>query len=106
MRHGIGKEKNGLQQALKRKEQQERNYQTKKRGGLLINATIERLMRKMLPRTEYYMQQLLPLLTLGHYHDVRVYNEAEDGAVRGGTIQHSVWEQAAARFISQSAPSG
>jgi len=105
-RLGTGKEKLDLQQALKRKEQQERNYQTKKRGGLLINATIERLMRKMLPRTEYYMQQLLPLLTLGHYHDVRVSTEAEDGAVSGGAFQLSVWEPAAAGYISQSALSG
>ena len=105
-RLGTGKEKLDLQQVLKRKEQQERNYQTKKRGGLLINATIERLMRKMLPRTEYYMQQLLPLLTLGHYHDVRVSTEAEDGAVSGGAFQLSVWEPAAAGYISQSALSG
>src|SRR5260370_17284600 len=102
MRHGIGKEKNGLQQALKRKEQQERNYQTKKRGGLLINATIERLMRKMLPRTEYYMQQLLPLLTLGHYHDVRVSTEAEDGAVSGAAFPLSLSEPPAPGSISQS----
>jgi len=105
-RLGTGKEKLVLEQALKRKEQQERSYQTKKRGGLLINATIERLMRKMLPRTEYYMQQLLPLLTLGHYHDVRVSTEPEDGAVSGGAFQLSVWEPAAAGYISQSALSG
>src|SRR5258708_30294020 len=83
-RLGTGKEKLDLQQALKRKEQQERNYQTKKRGGLLINATIERLMRTMLPRTEYYMQQLLPLLTLGPYHHVHFSTKPEDGAVSGG----------------------
>src|SRR5260221_10758601 len=67
-----GKEKLDLQQALKRKEQQERNYQTKKRGGLLINATIDRLMRNILPRTEDYRQQLLALLTLVHNTKVRL----------------------------------
>jgi DNA repair exonuclease SbcCD ATPase subunit len=101
-----GKEKLDLEQERKRMQQQERSYQTKKRGGLLINATIERLMRKMLPRTEYYMQQLLPLLTRGRYHDVSLSTEPEEGTAGGGALQLSIWEPAAAEYIPQSALSG
>lgn len=101
-----GSEKLDLEQARTRMEQQERSYQTKKRGGLLINATINRLMRKMLPRTEYYMQQLLPLLTRGRYHDVRLATEPAEDTASGGAFQLSVWEPAAAEYIQQSALSG
>lgn len=101
-----GREKLDLEQARKRMQQQERSYQTKKRGGLLINATIERLMRKMIPHTEYYMQQLLPLLTRGRYHDVSLFTEPEEGLASGGVFQLSVWEPAAAEYISQSDLSG
>jgi DNA repair exonuclease SbcCD ATPase subunit len=101
-----GKEKVDLEQARKRMQQQERSYQTKKHGGLLINATVKRLMRKMISRTEYYMQQLLPLLTRGRYHDVTLSTEPEEGVVSGGAFQLSVWEQAAAEYIPQSALSG
>ncbi len=101
-----GSEKLDLEQARKRMQQQERSYQTKKRGGLLINATIERLMRKMIPHTEYYMQQLLPLLTRGRYHDVSLSTEPEEGVASGGAFQLSVWESAAAEYISQSDLSG
>ena len=61
-----------LEQARLRKQQQERSYQTKQRGNLLIQAVDERLLRKMLPRTEYYMQHMLPLLTSGRYHDIQL----------------------------------
>jgi hypothetical protein len=73
---------------------------------LLINATIERLMCKMIPHTEYYLQQLLPLLTRGRYHDVSLSTEPEEGVSSGGAFQLSVWEPAAAEYISQSALSG
>ena len=101
-----GKEKIDLEQARKRVQQQERSYQTKKRGGLLINATVERLMNKMIPRIEYYMQQLLPLLTRGRYHDVTLSTEPEESVMSGGALQLNVWEQAAAEYIPQSAFSG
>jgi DNA repair exonuclease SbcCD ATPase subunit len=97
-----GKEKLDLEQTRKRMQQQERNYQTKKRGGLLINAATERLMHKMIPYTEYYMQQLLPLLTCGRYFDVSLSTEPEEGVASGGAFQLSVWEPAAGRYISQS----
>jgi len=98
-----GREKLDLEQARKRMQQQERSYQTKIRGGLLINATIERLMCKMIPHTEYYLQQLLPLLTRGRYHDVSLSTEPEEDVASGGAFQLSVWEPAAAAYIPQSA---
>ncbi len=101
-----GKKRIDLEQARRRMQQQERSYQTKERGGLLINATVERLMHRMIPRIEYYMQQLLPLLTRGRYHDVTLSTEPEEGVTSGGAFQLNVWEQAAAEYIPQSALSG
>ncbi len=98
-----GREKVDMKQARKCMQQQEHSYQTKKHGGLLINATVERLMRKMIPRIELCLQQLLPLLTRGRYHDVILSTEPEEGVASGGTFQLNVWEQAAAEYIPQSA---
>lgn len=95
-----------LEQATRRMAQQQRSYQTKERAGLLIAATCDRIMRKMLPRTEYYMQQLLPLLTRGRYHDARLTTEPEDHVSSGGPLQVSVWEPAASAYIPQPAMSG
>jgi len=95
-----------LEQARKRMAQQERSFQTKERAGLLIAATFDRLMRKMLPRTEYYMQQLLPLLTRGRYHDARLTTEPEEQISSGGPLQVSLWEPAANTYIPLPALSG
>ena len=95
-----------LEQARARKEQQERSYETKKRGNQLVKAVNERLMKKIVPRTEHYMQQVLPLLTSGRYHDVHVKTELEEGAVSGGPFQLSVWDGAAGDYISPSTLSG
>ncbi|HXL36755.1 MAG TPA: AAA family ATPase [Ktedonobacteraceae bacterium] len=101
-----GSEKLDLGQAHQCLQKQEYSYKTKKRGGLLINATVERLMLKMIPRIEYYIQQLLPVLTRGRYHDVTLSTEPEEGVTSGGPFQLNVWEQAAAEYIPQSALSG
>lgn len=101
--------KNGplsLEAAQKRMEQQERSYQTKKRGNQLVKAVDERLLRKMLPRTEYYMQQVLPLLTGGRYHDVQITTEPEEGSFSGGSCQIQVWDSAAGDYIPTSTLSG
>ena len=95
-----------LEQARARMEQQERSYQTKKRGSQLLKAVAERLMRKMLPRTEYYMQQILPLLTSGRYHDIRLRTEEEEGTTSGGPFQLRVWDTAAGEYVPKSALSG
>lgn len=103
---GTGRTTLDLEQARYRMAQQERSYTTKERAGLLIAATFDRLMRKMLPRTEYIMQQLLPLLTRGRYHDVRLATEPEEGISSGGPLQVSVWEPAANEYIPLSSLSG
>ncbi|HAT44902.1 MAG TPA: hypothetical protein DEV72_18465 [Ktedonobacter sp.] len=95
-----------LEQARIRKQQQERDYETKKYGSLLLKSMSERLMRKMLPRTAYYMQQLLPLLTSGRYHDVRLRTDEEEGTTSGGPFQLRVWDTAAGEYVPRSALSG
>src|SRR5207244_3492278 len=85
---------------------QERSYQTKKRGNQLVKAVNERLMRKMLPRTEYYIQQILPLLTSGRYHDVRLTAKEEEGTSSGGPFRLQVWETAAGEYLPKTALSG
>lgn len=101
-----GGRKLDLTEARQRMEQQERSYQTKKRGSLMLQATIERMMRKMLPRIEYYMHQFLPVLTIGRYHDVRLFTEPDEQVPSGGPLQLSVWEPAANEYIPRVALSG
>lgn len=95
-----------LQEVRARMRQQERLYQTKKRGNMLIKEVDQRLLRKMLPRTEYYMQQVLPLLTGGRYHDVHLETEPEEGTTSGGPCQMQVWDSAAGAYVPMSALSG
>ena len=101
-----GGQKLDLQEARQQMEQQERNYQTRKRGSLMLQATMDRLMRKMLPRIEYYMQQFLPVLTVGRYHDVRLSTEEDESVASGGALQLSIWEPAAGEYIPRTAFSG
>ncbi|HEV2583272.1 MAG TPA: AAA family ATPase [Ktedonobacteraceae bacterium] len=103
---GIGKTTLDLEQSRRRLAQQERVYATKERAGLLIAATFDRLMRKMLPRTEFYMQQLLPVLTRGRYHDVSLTTEPEEGISSGGPLQVGLWEPAAKEYIPLASLSG
>jgi DNA repair exonuclease SbcCD ATPase subunit len=49
------------------------------------------------------MQQILPLLTSGRYHDVHLLTEKEEGAVSGGTFQIQVWDSGAGEYVSKSA---
>ena len=95
-----------LEQARLHAQQQERSYQTKQRGNLLIHAVDERLLRKMLPRTEFYMQHILPLLTSGRYHDIQLWTEPEEDVVSGGPFQMRVWDSAAGAYVPRSALSG
>ncbi len=94
------------EQARLRVQQQERSYQTKQHGNLLIHAVDERLLRKMLPRTEFHMQHILPLLTSGRYRDIQLSAEPEEGVVSGGPFQVRVWDSAADTYIPRSALSG
>ncbi|MEO8953067.1 MAG: AAA family ATPase [Ktedonobacteraceae bacterium] len=101
-----GSAKLDVEQARLRLEQQERSYQTKKHGNLLLNAVNERLLRKMQPHTEYYMQQILPLLTSGRYHDVHLRTEEEAETMSGGSFSLRVWDTAAGEYVPKSALSG
>jgi len=95
-----------LEEVRTRMQQQERLYQTKKRGNLLIKEVDKRLLHKMLPRTEYYMQQILPQLTGGRYHDVHLETELEETTISGGPCQIQVWDSAAGAYVPMSALSG
>ncbi len=101
-----GGKKLDLAEARQRVEQLELSYTTKKHGGLMLAAVEERLMRKMLPRIEFYLRQLLPLLTVGRYHDLRLTTTSDESSVSGGALQLSVWEPAATEYIPCSALSG
>ncbi|MHB8596667.1 MAG: AAA family ATPase [Ktedonobacteraceae bacterium] len=101
-----GGQKLDLEQARLHMQQQERSYQTKQRGNLLIQAVDERLLRKMLPRTEYYMQHMLPLLTSGRYHDIQLSTAPAEGVVSGGPFQLRVWDSSAGEYVPRSALSG
>lgn len=95
-----------LEQERLHMERQERSYLAKKHGNELLKAVDQRLMLKMGPRIEYYMQQLLRLLTSGRYHDVHLVTEPEEGASGDGTFQVSVWDTTAGEYVSRSALSG
>ncbi len=101
-----GHKKLDIEQCRQRVEQQERNYETKKRGSALLKAVSERLQHKILPRTEYFMQQILPLLTSGRYHDVHLRTEAEEDTISGGPFQLQIWDTSAGEYVSTSALSG
>ncbi len=95
-----------LEQMHSHLEQLDRSYQTRKRGSMLVKAVDERLMHKIVPRTEHYMRQILPLLTSGRYHDVRLTTESEEGTASGGPFQLTVWDAAAGEYVPKSALSG
>jgi DNA repair exonuclease SbcCD ATPase subunit len=58
------------------------------------------------------MQQLLPLLTCGRYHDIRLTTEPEEETGKSqidrapGAFQMHIWEPAASEYISKTALSG
>ncbi len=95
-----------LEQTRAHLDQLDRSYQTRKRGNLLVKAVDQHLMGKMVPRTERYMRQILPLLTSGRYHDVHLSTEPEEDTVSGGPFQLTVWDSAAGEYVSKSALSG
>lgn len=88
-----------LDEVRTRLEQQQRLYSAKKRGGLLLQAVRERLMQKMQPRIEHYLQQLVPLLTSGRYHDVHLVGWQEES----DALQLRVWDSVAEAYINKSA---
>lgn len=95
-----------LELARDQMEQEERSYQTKKHGRQLVQEAEQRLLSKMLPRTEYYMRQILPLLTGGRYNDVHLTTEITDNTSSSGAFQIQVWDAAAGAYVPTSVLSG
>ncbi len=95
-----------LEQARARQQECERAYLVKKHGTRLLAAANERLLHKVGPRTEFYVQQLLPALTSARYHDVHLITEDEQGAEGRGPFQLEVWDTAAGAYVPKSALSG
>ncbi len=91
-----------IEKARQRLAIQERAYQTKKYGPRLIDALNEQMMQQLMPRTEHYMQLLLPLITGGRYHDVRLTEDGDEDR----RLQVKVWESAANEYVSSETVSG
>ncbi|MCL4532112.1 MAG: AAA family ATPase [Actinobacteria bacterium] len=74
----------------------ERQLAVKRRAAAIVEGTMERIVRMVLPNTERNLGQILPLLTAGRYHEARI---AED-------YQVQVWDDSAGRYVSKSVFSG
>jgi hypothetical protein len=108
LREQLGLDEKPLDLAATRQslEVQERAYDIKKHGNQLLREVEERLLRKVQPRTEYYMQQILPLLTGGRYHDVHLLTEPDEETLSGGPFQIQVWDTAASAYVPSASLSG
>ncbi len=74
----------------------ERQLAVKRQAAAIVEGTMERIVRMVLPNTERNLGQILPLLTAGRYHEARI---AED-------YQVQVWDDSAGRYVSKSVFSG
>ncbi len=73
-----------------------RRIEVKRRAATLLEGTLERIVRTVLPNTERNLAQILPLLTAGRYHEARI----------GEDYQIQVWDDSAGRYVSKSLFSG
>lgn len=73
-----------------------RQLEVKRRAAALLEGTMERIVRLVLPSTERNMGQILPLLTAGRYHEARI----------AADYQIQVWDDAAGRYVSKNLFSG
>lgn len=74
----------------------ERQLAVKRRAASIVEGTMERIVRMVLPSTERNMGHILPLLTAGRYHEARI----------GEDYQVQVWDCSAGRYVSKSIFSG
>lgn len=82
----------------------ERLLAAKKRAGLLVSGVRDRLTRKLQPRIEHYMQQLVPLLTGGRYRDVHLVGWLEEASEQGDAmLRLRVWDSVAGAYVNKSA---
>jgi DNA repair exonuclease SbcCD ATPase subunit len=104
---GIGDETLDLEQTREHLQELDRSYQTRLHGHRLIEEVQGRVLQKILPRTEYYMQLILPLLTGHRYHDVHLLTVSDEAAAENGDkFQIEVWDSAAGEYLPTSALSG
>jgi DNA repair exonuclease SbcCD ATPase subunit len=103
---GLGEEQLDLEETRTQVAEQERVYQTKKYGNLIIKEVEQRLLRKVVPQTEYYMRQILPLLTSHRYHDVTLSSPMAGATEENSAFQIQVWDAAANTYLSSSDLSG
>ncbi len=94
----LGVEGQGLEVEECRREvaRLERQMAVKQRAASIVEGTMERIVRMVLPNTERNLGQILPLLTGGRYHEARI---TED-------YQVQVWDDSAGRYVSKSVFSG
>jgi DNA repair exonuclease SbcCD ATPase subunit len=73
-----------------------RELEVKRRAYSIVEGTMERIVRLVLPNTERNLGQILPLLTAGRYHEARI----------GADYQIQVWDDSAGRYVSKNLFSG
>ena len=78
------------------------------RAVATINTARQRIMRQVLPTTERNMRVILPLLTAGRYHDVRLTAPEDDDATELATLDYRirVWDHTARRYVGKAIFSG
>jgi DNA repair exonuclease SbcCD ATPase subunit len=74
----------------------ERELAVKRRAYAIVEGTMERIVRLVLPNTERNLGQILPLLTAGRYHEARI----------GADYQIQVWDDSAGRYVPKNLFSG
>ena len=74
----------------------ERQLAVKRRAWSIVEGTMERIVRMVLPNTERNLDLILPLLTAGRYHEARI----------AADYQVQVWDGSAGRYVSKNIFSG
>jgi DNA repair exonuclease SbcCD ATPase subunit len=94
----LGGTEGGLdpEECRRRVERLRRHLEVKRHAAALVEGTMERIVRMVLPNTERNLGQILPLLTAGRYHEARI----------GEDYQLQVWDDSAGRYVSKSIFSG
>lgn len=85
-----------LEECRRRVDRLTRHLEVKRLSAGLVEGTMERIVRMVLPNTERNLGQILPLLTAGRYHEARI---ADD-------YQLQVWDDSAGRYASKAIFSG
>ncbi len=84
-----------------------RQIEIGRRAVEIVNQGRQQIVRQVLPTTERNMRVILPLLTAGRYHDVRLTApESPDGEIAEVDYRIRVWDQAARRYVGKAIFSG